>query len=251
MAMSNLVAAYLAAPIQNRDGTMGIALHVDYGQGNGFDGGNHIAGSDSFLNGGLNGDFVDHKSVNFASNREGYFHYVIQAYDFGDGGISSGAGGLGYAPGFDFLVTQGCPKDADVTTYMHELGHNLNLLHGGFEDCNYKPNYNSVMNYLYDYAFRDCGRNVMADLTYSSGGLVDLDENALDENAGVCEDVTIDWNVDGSIGVVQYNVNSAESSQEENCGGTFTTLKDHDDWTNLVYLGPGNNGMMFPRRILE
>lgn len=250
-AMTALVEAFAAAPTQNRDGTTGIALHVDYGQGSGFDGGNFISEADSFLNGGLIGDFVDHKSVNFASNREGYFHYVIQAYDFGNGGVSSGAGGLGYAPGFDFLVTQGCPKDGDVTTYMHELGHNLNLLHGGFEDCNYKPNYNSVMNYLYNYAFRDCGRNVQADLTYSRGVLADLNENSLNESLGVCEDVAIDWNVDGSIGVIQYNVNSEESSQEQSCGGTFTVLKDHDDWTNLVYLGPSTSEFMFPLRIRE
>ena len=30
---------------------------------------------------------------------------------------------------------------------MHELGHTLNLRHGGFEDDNCKPNYISVMNY--------------------------------------------------------------------------------------------------------
>src|SRR6185369_4859250 len=32
---------------------------------------------------------------------------------------------------------------------MHELGHNLGLRHGGFEDTNYKPNYLSVMNYAF------------------------------------------------------------------------------------------------------
>ena len=67
----------------------------------------------------------------------------------------------------------------------------------------------------------------------------------------MCNDVAIDWNVDGSIGVIQYNVNSAEPSQQENCGGTFTVLKDHDDWTNLVFLGPELSQFMFPVRILE
>ena len=33
---------------------------------------------------------------------------------------------------------------------MHELGHNLRLEHGGGDDVNYKPNYLSVMNYLYE-----------------------------------------------------------------------------------------------------
>ena len=34
-------------------------------------------------------------------------------------------------------------------TVMHELGHNLGLNHGGNEGVNDKPNYWSVMNYLY------------------------------------------------------------------------------------------------------
>ncbi len=32
---------------------------------------------------------------------------------------------------------------------MHELGHNLGLQHGGADDWNNKPNYLSVMNYLF------------------------------------------------------------------------------------------------------
>ena len=43
----------------------------------------------------------------------------------------------------------------------------------------------------------------------------------------------------------------SEASQQENCGGTYTILKDHDDWANLVYLGPANPGLLFPTRILE
>jgi len=34
-------------------------------------------------------------------------------------------------------------------TFMHELGHNLGLRHGGADDLNYKPNYLSVMNYTF------------------------------------------------------------------------------------------------------
>ena len=50
----------------------------------------------------------------------------------------------------------GLPSDArlrfEAGTFMHELGHNLGLQHGGGlfgrgDDTNYKPNYNSVMNY--------------------------------------------------------------------------------------------------------
>jgi hypothetical protein len=34
-------------------------------------------------------------------------------------------------------------------TFMHELGHNLGLEHGGDDELNYKPNYLSVMNYTF------------------------------------------------------------------------------------------------------
>ena len=37
----------------------------------------------------------------------------------------------------------------DAPTAMHELGHNLNLLHGGGVNTNCKPNYLSIMNYSY------------------------------------------------------------------------------------------------------
>ena len=64
-------------------------------------------------------------------------------------------------PGNDFYVAAGrlgevtyasrpeLLTDGLAGTFMHELGHNLNLRHGGHEHKNYKPNYLSVMNYTY------------------------------------------------------------------------------------------------------
>ena len=58
-------------------------------------------------------------------------------------------------PGDAFLVSLGAlaNKVGDVDdqcgTFMHELGHNLGLNHGGFDDIGYKPNYLSVMNYMF------------------------------------------------------------------------------------------------------
>ena len=236
--IQDLIKAFAEAPISNRDGINGLTLHVDYGQGNGFTGGNLIDGSDSYLNGELEGEFSSHKVDNFASNRQGYFHYAIQANAHGD----SGSGGLAYLPGFDLIITQGCPSRKDAYTFMHELGHNLGLRHGGDENCNYKPNYNSVMNYLYQAGtFVECDRKFQTELTYSPGSNTQLNENALDENTGICDNAKIDWNADGNYSTIAHNINSQEAHQEANCGGTLTLLNDFDDWANIHLLGPSDH----------
>src|SRR5262245_30408725 len=115
--------------------------------------------------------------------------------------------GFAALPGRDFVVAmanlEGCWTDLETglplpcpsaydpmvaATFMHELGHNLGLQHGGDESVNQKPNYVSVMNYLYagnplpiityststpsGYSFR---------IDYSDEKLPDLVETALDE----------------------------------------------------------------------
>ena len=52
-------------------------------------------------------------------------------------------------PGNDLVVSLQCFISTNnvANTIMHELGHNLFLQHGGNESCNWKPNYDSVMNY--------------------------------------------------------------------------------------------------------
>jgi hypothetical protein len=75
---------------------------------------------------------------------------------------TAGSSGIAELPGTKFLLTLGSwgLKSTDVqsksqlehyqaATIMHEFGHTLNLHHGGFEDQNYKPNYFSIMNYMY------------------------------------------------------------------------------------------------------
>jgi PKD repeat protein len=75
-------------------------------------------------------------------------------------------------------------------TLMHELGHNLNLLHGGDEDVNRKPNYISVMNYSFQTrgippTDPDGAGPLTARLDFSIEDLPDLNENNLSEPAGV------------------------------------------------------------------
>jgi len=49
------------------------------------------------------------------------------------------------------MVGLGGKRSIEAGTLMHEFGHNLGLGHGGFEAKNCKPNYLSVMNYIYQF----------------------------------------------------------------------------------------------------
>ena len=64
---------------------------------------------------------------------------------------------------------------------MHELGHNLNLLHGGNVNTNCKPNYLSVMNYLFELPTTVPSRP----LDFSRSTLYTLLENNLNEPVGI------------------------------------------------------------------
>ena len=145
---------------------------------------------------------------------------------------------------------------------MHELGHNLGLEHGGNEEKNYKPNYYSVMNYLYaeglpqignqdydryffeyDYpGFMNIDRsgllnniygnpaNFRIDFSDGSGG--NLDENHFDESTGLLNrpgSSPVDLNRNGSSDdVLSTNLNSSYDSFKN-------VLTDYDDWNNLVF----------------
>lgn len=151
-AVANMVAtAFANAPVANPDGTTGITIIQDYGQGGAYTGGNSINDADGVLVGFVfSPEFQDYKAANFAANRLGYFHYTILPHRYDTNSASSG-----YAEiiGDDMIVSLYCANsDVNVAnTIVHELGHNLGLHHGGLDGTNYKPNYNSVMNYLYQF----------------------------------------------------------------------------------------------------
>jgi uncharacterized repeat protein (TIGR01451 family) len=91
---------------------------------------------------GLDGNFYAAKNgpAGLNPNRRNIFRYAIRSTQPGTCGRSSG--GQGELGGNDFIVF-----NVGGGTIMHELGHTLNLYHGGYEDHNCKPNYVSVMNY--------------------------------------------------------------------------------------------------------
>ena len=118
----------------------------------------------------------------FDDNRKDTFRYALWAHALGspmvdDSGVPlidsgsyiprnlSGVADGGGSGGGDFMMTLGAfgshvgneSVQAQASTFMHELGHTLRLRHGAVlgaggipkAEANCKPNYQSVMNYLY------------------------------------------------------------------------------------------------------
>ena len=178
-------AAFAAAPndaggVENPDGSDGIRLWIDTGDaatGDDLGGGEQIDPDDipngstvpkfaGDFDGNGTSDFYDVKEEYFDPSRRFAFHYLINS---GSGTTEQGAGpgscGDGIDNDGDGLVDgddiANCHRNSQAERpgndiflsvpgagiLMHELGHNLNLQHGGDVGINCKPNYVSVMNY--------------------------------------------------------------------------------------------------------
>lgn len=285
--LPNVVAAFDSAPVGNPDGATGIRLHALLGETV-----TTIAPASFFIRApGAADDFDDLKLGGSAScdgffgtpaERSGAncgaaldakklaFHYAVFGHSYSEAPTSSGIAELG---GNDFMVTlggkspewiaaAGSMHEAEAGTFMHELGHNLALRHGGFENLNCKPNYSSVMSYPLQIPYIDRDRN----LDYSREALLALDEEFLDEGLGVGANSRsvvfgvqggarvvpgpgelgfwngeIDWNGDTSIdGSVQADVNWIQTRPDgqplPGCGESpLQILEGHDDWSSLAY----------------
>lgn len=233
-AVTRLKTAFASSPVTNPDGTTGVNIVVDKGQGGVFTGGTVVPDADGVLSLGVNSnEFVAIKNANFAANRVGYFHYVLLPHRYNQ---TSGSSGQAELPGNDLIVSLYCANsDTNVAnTIMHELGHNLGLHHGGNVDTNYKPNYNSVMNYQFQFPGIDTNCNAVGDgtLSYSVGTRISLNESALTEANGVCGPGTtaLDWNGNSTI-------DSSPVSVDINGDAAITTLQDFNDWAALNFNG--------------
>jgi hypothetical protein len=233
--VSRVQAAFAATPIANPNGTQGINVIGDYGQGGLFTGGNAIADGDGVIAGTVfDADFLNYKAANYAANRQGYFHYTLLPHRYD---TSSGSSGYAEFQGDDMIVSLQCFSGTVNTgnTIMHEVGHNLNLRHGGDVNTpNYKNNYNSVMNYKFQFPGVDTNCDSVGDgvLAYSAGTRASLNESALLETNGVCNGVDIDWNLNGGIdaGAVIADINRNSSSQLGGTGdGLLSVLTDPND----------------------
>ncbi|WP_427551952.1 dockerin type I domain-containing protein (plasmid) [Methylomonas sp. MS20] len=178
-AIDLIVEAFAKAPVSNPDGKTGITLHVDCGREcvmnpqNGDLWGETSASQaileDKYKVLGsstekekLEADIKNIRDNYFANNektrnRKHVFHYSLFAHEFISGTIERATGYslLPVRASSTFIVTLGTTKSKIGTfsqqagTFMHELGHNLGLHHGGVDHISFKPNYLSVMNYAF------------------------------------------------------------------------------------------------------
>ena len=205
---------------------------------------------------------IDPNAVNILNAKRQAFHYAVIGHNLIPPDTSSGCAEV---LGNDFAVTLASvagatsaldkPGDDDqvATTFMHELGHNLGLRHGGGDNDNCKPNYISIMNYTFQFKKIVSGRVI----DYSPVELVTLTEGSLSESLGIDNNVVvfpagtktafgptlvkvvpaqgdISWNRNTSATetAVVANLNNFGTTT---CGASpgLTQLKGYNDWDNL------------------
>ncbi|HTQ85086.1 MAG TPA: hypothetical protein VMI93_02645 [Candidatus Solibacter sp.] len=189
---------------------------------------------------------------------------------FRESGLSEIVGNdmiLAFGAQFDGSAGRKGPSDLSMAgTFMHELGHNLGLDHGGpyysvDHQLNYKPNYLSVMNY----SFQVVGIGTAAEpgsivpmskrIDYSGAALAPLNENDLNETIGInsgTNDITtffcpatthapgtgpIDWDCNGDGGTETRSGTAAGSIYVEinNNSTDDSFMGGYADWPNLNF----------------
>ena len=157
--LDRIVQSFADLNISNPDGRTGINLHLDAGSARSakynLGGGNQIP--HQYVDDKLESGWLNIKEEHFDSARDSGFHYMF----WGDYYGNTDSSGLGFWRYPGFMVTvgkthwnndKGNMSDIRVGTFIHELGHNLGLQHGGDVDEKGekgKPQYFSVMNYNY------------------------------------------------------------------------------------------------------
>jgi hypothetical protein len=226
--------------------------------------------------------FYDLKTANFDLARRGVFRYALFGHQTNARRPANDCTS-GWAEGFggdDFMVTLGgqgtsgfnCwgsdpngfsvgSRTEQAGTFLHELGHVMGLGHGGDSGVNAKPNYLSVMNYV----FQDCsvprspvGGTLPGGCDFSRIALGQstaarsrphLDELGLDECFGIDGNTLgygrMDWDGDGTFtglscvppdvgGVnVTADINGDNVCIDDNRTGTLSSSPSGDD-----FIGP-------------
>ncbi|MBD1582105.1 Ig-like domain-containing protein [Pseudoalteromonas sp. S16_S37] len=279
----------------------GIAVHFDTGslfhpdEGTSTElhdlgGGNEVAfaPSTSFATQKGAPSILEYKAKHFDLRRRPIFHYLLMANSQQPDG-SPGSSGVAELYGNDLIISMGgwgltttTPAMENLTynlqagTIMHELGHNLGLLHGGNDNANFKPNHVSVMNYMYqldglptignnegDRYFRmfyrdnaNCfpeGSEIINGpfgsienftISYSHGTNTTINEALIDESKGLhnAGSSSVDFDCNGSQSdiLTNFDINGDQD--------TVGVLTDFDEWSNLVlnfatYWSGANSGL--------
>ena len=201
-AIVDVIEAFALAPVPNPDGSTGISLHFDL---LGIDDIPFDSSWDDFgtefavtkdLYWGTASERVDPNADAILEAKRDIYRYAVIANQINDGAL-----GIAETPGDDLICAFGQllgDRTEQANTLMHEIGHNLNLGHGGVvqddgpgptrlgdqlplvDHTNFKPNYVSVMNYAFS-EIRDADGNPLM-LDFSREQLQTLDESRLDES---------------------------------------------------------------------
>ncbi len=204
---------------------------------------------------------------NFADIREvkrQFMRYTLFVHDVDSQTVDPGVSGIAEQHGNDVIVSLGSftngvgSVNQQAGTFMHELGHTLNLNHGGpnveLDENNCKPNYLSVMNYAYqlpdflperpiDYS------RVIAPLLNENMGLneatgFDSDSSEWPRIAygtpnGVHRDLAdgtaIDWNdndvIESGLTADINNFGIADCDGTDGGPSQYVDLQSYDDWS--------------------
>jgi hypothetical protein len=263
--LDRIVQVFATAPVSNPDGSTGIAIHLDAGAAAGtaynLGGGNEVPYDDNLQPSGSQTEAI--KTAHFAPARAAVFHYMLWADSYDNGCSSGQAFGI---PNDTFIVTVGpkcwtATEDIEVGTFIHELGHNLGLRHGGTDHVNYKPNYLSVMNYFFQLGGVPKATGG-AYFGYSNVAPAALNEAGLNEAAGLGSN-TADWRTKWKCpnGSTRTTTTPASQPIDWNCDGDTadtgsadvnddnltTTLTAQNNWASVVFGGGDVGGGSEPR----